>query len=155
MNYRSINYFLVSILVIVLYFTIPFYNNWLYLKVLNNSFLEEAGDLDEGNRNMKRFGYSYSVFSDVQKLLNNDKSVLMLLPPNDYVKEKKVGDLVIPEPAVFYYFTGLKSVTANSQEAKRANWALLAIGPSNVIVKQMEYVTSPDSLIKAYKKYKK
>ena len=155
MNYRKINFMLFSILTIILFFSIPYYNHWLYEKIFNQYFLDDLTGLDEGDRNMKRFGYSYSVFSDIKKVLAHQKNVVMLLPPNDLVLEKNVGDLLIPEPAVFYYFTGFKSIPPNSPEAPRANWVLIPRGPGDVIVKKMENISKPDSLIAKYRKYKK
>ena len=155
MNYRKLNLLLSSILVIIIFFSIPYYNHWLYEKIFNQYFIDDLTGMDEGYRNLKRFGYSYSVFSDVKKVLEHQKNVVMLLPPNDYVLEKNVGDLVIPEPAVFYYFTGLKSISANSPEAPRANWYLLPRGPGDVIVKKKDNIQNPDSVLARFRKYKK
>jgi hypothetical protein len=32
----------------------------------------------------------------------------------------------VPEPAVFYYYTGLRTIWANSPEASKANWYITA-----------------------------
>jgi len=153
MIYQKINLFLFAVMGVVLFFTIPFYNNWLYSKVLNNDFAEEVNHLGIQDRNMKRFGYSYSVLSDVAHVLAQFKDVTVLLPPNDYVKTRGITDFIVPEPAVFYYFTGLRAVWVNSPDASLANWALIMNGPGNAVVKKMDHIRNSDSLIAVYKKY--
>lgn len=153
MIYKKINLFLYPLLVIVLFFTIPFYNNWLYNKVLNNNFLSEVKYLSPEARNIRRFGYSYTVYEDIQSAVQNYNNAMILMPPNEYVKSKKVKELVIPEPAVFYYFTGIKSVWANSPGAALANWVVLVNGPGEMVVKRMSFIHNPDSLLADYRKY--
>ena len=153
MPYKQINLFLLPVLVIVLFFCIPFYNNWLYAKVLNNNFILEVSNRSEEARNIRRFGYSYTVFEDVAKALEDCRDVTLLLPPDEYVTMNNVTDLVIPEPAVFYYFTGLRAVTANSPNAGMANWALLPVGPGNVTLKKISLFHNTDSLLAAYRQH--
>ena len=153
MFYKKLNLTLYPILVIVLFFTIPFYNNWLYSKVLNNNFFTECSQMDLDARNIRRFGYSYTVYKDIQNTLGDKKDVTLLLPPDKYVATKKIPDLVIPEPAVFYYFTGIKSVWANSPDVSLANWVLLVRGPGQMLVKKISVIHNPDSLLADYKKY--
>ena len=33
----------------------------------------------------------------------------------------------VPEPAIFYYYTGLKTTWANSKQASKANWYVRAV----------------------------
>ena len=153
--YKKLNLILYPILATVLFFSIPFYNNWLYTKVLNNNFLFEASHMDMEARNEQRFGFSYTVYRDIKKTLQNKSNVTLLLPPNDYVKSRHVDDLIIPEPAVFYYFTGIKSVWPKSPDAASANWVMLVSGPGNMSVNKMSYIKKPDSLLADYKRYQK
>jgi len=153
MVYTKINLILWPVLIIVLYFTIPFYNTWLFGKVLNNNFIYECSNMDLEARNIERFGYSYTVYKDIEKTLGKGSNVKLLLPPNSYVQTKKIPDFIIPEPAVFYYFTGIKAVCPNSPDAASANWVFLAAGPGKMAVKKMALVHNPDSLLADYKKY--
>ncbi len=153
MFYKKLNLILWPVLVVVLYFTIPFYNNWLFTKVLNNNFFYETSNMELEARNIQRFGYSYTVYKDIENMLGKKENVTLLLPSNDYVKTKKIPDFIIPEPAVFYYFTGIKSVWPNSPDAKSANWVFLVAGPRNMAVKQIALVHNQDSLLADYRKY--
>lgn len=153
MIYKKINLLLVSMLAIALFFNIPIYNKWIFQKVLNEPVVEDFSHLDPVDRNIKRFGYSYTVFSDVSIVLHPFNDVLILLPPQEYVKTKMPEGFIVPEPAVFYYFTGLRSVWINSPEAERANWALIVKGPQNIVVKKMSAIRNRDSFYALYRQY--
>ena len=155
MFYKKLNLVLWPVLVVVLYFTIPFYNNWLFSKVLNNNFLSECANMELEARNIERFGYSYTVYKDIEHALGKMENVTLLLPPNKYVQEKKIPDFIVPEPAVFYYFTGIKSVWPNSPDVRSANWVFLVAGPGKMGVKKMALMHNPDSLLANYSKYLK
>jgi hypothetical protein len=155
MVYKKINLFLYGVLAIVLLFTIPVYNSWLYGKVLNENIANDVAHLNIEDRRVERFGYSYTVFSDVAQVLARFKNVVVLLPPNDYVKTKMAHGFVVPEPAVFYYFTGLKSVCANSADVSLANWALIVRGDANIVVRKMSMIPNADSLLDVYRQYLK
>ncbi|WP_315821984.1 hypothetical protein [Paraflavitalea speifideaquila] len=47
--------------------------------------------------------------------------MLVLMPPSNYFHKMGIK-YHVPEPAVFYYYTGLKTIWANSKEAVQANW---------------------------------
>lgn len=153
MFYKKLNFFLYPILATVLFFTIPYYNNWLFSKVLNINFFEEAAHLSTEDRNIIRFGFSYTIYRDIKNTLANKENVLLLLPTNQYMKSRRIADVAMPEPAVFYYFTGIRAVWANSPEASRANWVFVAKGPGDYLVKKMSFVSNPDSLIRDYGRY--
>lgn len=153
MIYKKINLVLAPVLFIAIYFTLPLYNQWLYTKVLNNNILFELQHMSTHDRNLKRFGYSYAVFSDIKATLARFQDVTLLLPSNGYVAARHVKDLTIPEPAVFYYFTSIRAVAPNSTEAGRANWVLLVKRTGDITVKKMSYVRNPDSLIADYRSY--
>jgi hypothetical protein len=83
---------------------------------------------DLETRKTECWGESY-IFS--KKILNyfrqyqrDKKNALILMPPDKYLIDKNVT-FSIPEPAKFYYFTGLKSVRASSPLAEKANYVLV------------------------------
>jgi hypothetical protein len=155
MAYRKINFFLYPVLAIALFFTIPTYQQWMHKKVFNNNLLVELQYMSTEARNIRRFGYSYTVYKDMASLLTKFDTVTLLLPSTEYAAAKKVPDLIIPEPAVFYYFTGIRSVNVNSPDAGRANWVMIIKGPDNIAVKKMSYVHNKDTLLAEFKKYTK
>jgi hypothetical protein len=155
MAYRKINFFLYPVLAIALFFTIPTYQQWINNKVLNNNLLVELRYMSAEARNIRRFGYSYTVFKDMAALLTRYDTVTLLMPSTEYVVAKKVPDLIIPEPAVFYYFTGIRSTNVNSPDANRANWVMIINGPDDIAVKKMRCVHNKEALLAEYKKYTK
>jgi len=153
MLFKKVNLFLYPVLVIVLFFTIPFYNQWLYGRVLSNNFLFEIKHLDPEARKIQRYGYSYTVYEDITGALKHRKNVTLLLPPTNYVKARKLTDLSMPEPAVFYYFTGIRAVWPNSREAATANWVFVVDSRGSMNLIKMELIRNQDSLINDYKRY--
>src|SRR6185437_16277281 len=95
------------------------------------SISEQVSHLSVEERMQYRFGASYGVYQAIVKMVKsaNDPNPIILIPTNSYVRAMKVGgDFNMVEPAVFYYFTGLKGVIATSPDVDRANWVLLVEG---------------------------
>ena len=78
---------------------------------------------DEETRMIKRFGneYTFSVLIADKMKKSGRRQTLLLMPPTSYFMKAGVN-YHVPEPAVFYYFTGIKTVWANSPEALGAEW---------------------------------
>jgi hypothetical protein len=99
---------------------------WLNQRILPywEDFKEQKLNLDLEERKLSRYQTDYLFAKNVtgffEKRGNADK-VLLLLPPSDYFSANGL-QIHVPEPAVFYYFTGLKTIWANSPEASKANW---------------------------------
>jgi hypothetical protein len=77
-------------------------------------------------RKIRRWGNEYVVSRQIANNFikkGNTKDVLILLPPDAYFKRFGV-DYIVPEPAVFYYYTGLRSVWPYSGQSGEANWIL-------------------------------
>lgn len=154
MNYKKLNFFLASVLVILLFFTIPINNNWLYSKVIGgeNNLLYQVKHLDVADRKLMRYGYSYQVYLNMLADIPDKKSALILLPPAKYLKAMGVQDFVTVEPAVFYYYTGLNSVWANSPDAGRANWAVGVNSSHRVRLRQIMNPAQLDTLLPIFRK---
>ena len=159
MFFKKFNLLLTGILIIILYFTIQFYNDWLTGKVLNenNNMLDQMERLDTTYRKSYRWGGSYLAYQDIKDKLkkSGEPNVLLLLPTTDYLRAQGIKDLDMVEPAVFYYFTGINSVWANSREVERANWALITIKGKGVSLRKIGAKPELDTLISQYKKYVK
>ena len=159
MSFTKFNLLLTATLIVILYFMIPFYNDWLWgpnAKVLNvnNSMLDQAKNLDTSYRKAYRFGGSYIAFQDIKNKLNKlGGNVTLLLPTTDYLKAQGITDLSMCEPSEFYYFTGINSVWANSPEVERANWAVVAARGRGISLKRIKAKPELDSLITQYKQY--
>jgi len=157
MFFKKFNLLLTSILIIILFFTIEFYNGWLTGKVLNvnNNMLDQMEHLDTTYRKSYRWGGSYLAFQDIKSKLakNGGTNVTLLLPTTEYLRAQGVTDMDMVEPSVFYYFTGINSVWANSPEVARANWALIVIKGRGVSLKKIREKPELDTIISEYKKY--
>lgn len=72
----------------------------------------------------KRFGREYILSRQIARQFERDGNkpgILVLMPPTSYFQKHRIA-YHVPEPAVFYYFTGLKTIWANSPKAIDANW---------------------------------
>lgn len=73
------------------------------------------------------------------------------MPPSAYFRKKNVN-YHVPEPAIFYYYTGLKTTWINSSSALEANWLVAVDNGSLKLVPVKDRKVLLDS-IKAFKKY--
>ncbi|HWJ90073.1 MAG TPA: hypothetical protein VNR87_03130 [Flavisolibacter sp.] len=74
----------------------------------------------------------------------------MLLPPSAYFKNKGLN-YHVPEPAVFYYYTGVKTVWVNSVDAAKADWVVSFNGIIRIDSVQNKRMIQ--DTIASYKKY--
>ncbi len=157
MNFTKFNLFLTAVLVIIMYFMVPFYNEWLFGKIINtnNSIIDQAQNLGVQFRRQYRFGGTYITLMDMKRFLekHNAKGVKLLLPNNDYLRAINVPEFDMPEPAVFYYFTGINAVWANSPDVESANWVILITKKTDIRIMQVKSKPQLDSLITIYKKF--
>lgn len=155
----KINLTLISLVLIVIFFSIPFYNNWLNTNLFNPSYsiASLSKQLSVEQRMTNRFGYSYVVYKEMSQIFDKQKVVnpLVLLPPQDYLKENRIQDINVVEPAIFYYLTGRKAVWYDSPDVGKADFALVP-DPSNsrVMLKRLATPQEREELLTIYKKYK-
>ncbi len=116
----------ISILLLVIYFTVDVNKNWFNQRIITywDEFIDQKDQLDIEYRKEVRLGDSYSAsraISETYKKIKGKDDTLLLMPPSAYIK---AAGLIyhVPEPAVFYYYTGIKTVWSNSIDARKANW---------------------------------
>lgn len=157
MHFR-INLTLIAVLIIVLYFNIPFYNNWLNTNLLNPGYnvFALSKQMEPEQRKLNRFGYTYMVCKEVGEVMrkSNVKDPLVLLPPDEYLKANGVRDVNGCEPAIFYYFTGMHSAWYTSPNVDKANCVLVPDGSGRVMMRQIQNKPELDSILKEFRKYK-
>lgn len=153
MIYRKINLFLVSVLAIVLFYNIPVYNTWLNDKILadNVNVFEQIKHLNLDDRNAARFG-NYYTYKAIKGKFGVLKNPIIFLPPANYLKALQVS-FTPPEPAVFYYFTGLHSVCLGSANIADAQWAFSFKEKDRMGVVKIRDKNDLDSLVRLYQKY--
>ena len=157
MIYKKINLLLVSVLLIVVIYSMPVYNTWFYEKIFNdnNNIADQMNNLSVEGRMLYRFGASYNVYKAVVNNVkaSHDPNPVILIPTNTYVRAMKVGgDFNMVEPAVFYYFTGFKGVMATSPDVDKANWVLLVEG-QQMAIRTIRDRADFEALLQVYKKY--
>jgi hypothetical protein len=130
MKSRKVLILFLSIMSVSIFFSLKAYNGWYNERV--GSFLDEIYDqaymttIDQ--RKMVRWGISYEscrIIKDVIVKSNKVKDPLILTPPASY-GFKFVRNLVIVEPVIFYYYTGLKTTTRDCKDIAKANYCILA-----------------------------
>jgi hypothetical protein len=146
----------ISILAVSFFFVLPENREWLTKRVFTywKDFQNQKAHLGLEVRKVKRYGndYSYSKqIADSLKLKARSKDALVLVPPTAYFKAKGI-DYHVPEPAVFYYYTGVKTVWINSEQAAAANWFVHA-DASGVHVDSISNFHNLSDTIKAFKKF--
>lgn len=90
----------------------------------------------------ERWGASYKISKMVQKQMK-DKHIenpVILLEPNAYLE--KTAGFQMPEPIVFYYFTGIKALWTNSPNVKDATH-ILRIQKGRMLI---DTISSPEAL---------
>ena len=147
----------ISIIALVIFFGLEPNKLWFNERIMSywEDYKEQKLNLDLEERKLARYQTDYLFARNVTGFFEkrgNANKVLVLLPPTDYFKANGL-EIHVPEPAVFYYFTGLKTIWANSPEAAKANWVI----SSNNGRLFFDSVTNKQALldtIAAFNKYK-
>lgn len=121
---------LVGVVLLILFFLLPKNQSWFNGRIVGywNDFNFQRHDLDPEVRKIERWGNSYLFSKQIADYLSKRgarNNALILLPPTSYFKERSV-DYHVPEPAVFYYYTGVKSTWIDSKQSATANWMVAA-----------------------------
>jgi hypothetical protein len=145
-----------AVVSIVLYFSTPYYNSWIFLRVLNPhlSVWQQMGRLDTNERRLLRYGRPYDNCMIINAIIHRAHAAnqVVLLPPRAYLTTLGIPDFDV-DPAVFYYFTGLRSVEANSAGVDSASLCLVPDNTHNITVKKIHNRKELDDLLNRYKPY--
>jgi len=158
MGFKKIILLALSLLLITVFFSVPFYKDWFSTKFGNDVEMisEQSQHMKPEERMITRFGntilFLNVVKSSLEKYSKGD--AMVLLPPKSYVTAAKLreGNVEMPEPAVFYYFTGFKGVMPTSKDVARSNWVIMARDHQLV----MYHISSKrmlDSIVTTFKPY--
>ena len=152
--YRKFILLALSILMVVGFFLLPQNSEWISDRILPywSDLRKQKKHLEIEERKIDRYGSSYTyskMIDDFFEKKGVDENVLVLVPPTSYFTARGIK-YHVPEPAVFYYFTGLKTVWVNSPEAIKANW-YVRVAQGEIIIDSASSHLS-DS-IKAWLKY--
>lgn len=135
-----------------------YYKEWFAKKPAQywSDFLKEKDDtLDQAGILRQRYGIVYTICMRVKDVVTKKKVAhpVILFEPNSYYRDSLhiYPNIHAPEPALFYYYTGLEGVWTNSPNAGKANF-LLRMSKSGL---KLDRITSPGQLQRALAFYKK
>lgn len=156
-GFKSFILLVAAVIALLIFFGLEPNKLWFNGRIMSywDEFKEQKLNLDLEERKLVRYQTDYLFAKNVTGFFEKRGSagkVLVLMPPTDYFKANNLN-IHVPEPAVFYYFTSLKTIWANSPEASKANWYLTAKNGELVF----DSVTSKQILldtIAAFNKYK-
>jgi hypothetical protein len=154
-NDKGILLMAISILLITFFFVLPQNNNWERQTIMPYwmDFLHQKNRTNPEGRKESRYGNAYTISKAIAGFFEKKHikdSVLVLMPPEAYFDKYGIS-YAVPEPAVFYYYTGLKTTWAHSSLAGRANWYVHVIG--NDI--RMDSFTNQQAIKDTLRSYKK
>jgi hypothetical protein len=147
----------ISIIIIVVFFNVEFYRDWFRQRVLTplSDMPDQFAYMEPEERLTGRLGSSYYVSVNIAKYLKDnklDKGAVILLPPKDYIKENN-AEYGVPEPVIFYYYTGLKAKWPDSPGADTSKFAIIYQN-HNLQLIPLQDTFQRNDLLRFYKKYK-
>jgi len=119
-----------SVVALLIFFGLEPNKMWLDQRIMPywEDYKEQKLNLDLEERKLARYQTDYIFAKNVTGFFEKRgtaNKTLVLVPSSDYFNAHGL-QIHVPEPAVFYYFTGLKTIWANSPEANKANWYITA-----------------------------
>ncbi|HVS98529.1 MAG TPA: hypothetical protein VHE54_18685 [Puia sp.] len=104
----------------------------------------------------ERYGVMYTVSLKIKQAVENKKvsDPVILFEPNSFYRDSLhiYPGIRAPEPAVFYYYTGLEGVWMNSPDVTRANF-LVRISKKGVVLEDIRSPAQLHRILERYKKY--
>jgi hypothetical protein len=117
-----------------------------------DAFQEQKAEMDLENRKIERFGNSYLVSKQIADFIKSKHdSGVVLMPSTAYFNANGI-DYHVPEPAVFYYLTSVKTIWQNCKIGCKANWFVHANG-GKLFLDTIPNKAVLDSVIKIFSKY--
>ena len=146
-----------SFALILLLVNIGFYKEWFQDKPLRywQDFLKEKDDTANIQAiRAERYGFNYTMCMRIKEVLEKKKAghAIILFEPNSYYRDSLHLTIHVPEPAVFYYYTGLEGVWINSPDAVKANF-LVRISGKGVRLDAIKTPGQRQQILDFYKKY--
>jgi hypothetical protein len=129
---------LLSILIIFIFLNTGSNAVWYNNKIVTywNEYSDQADNLSIEYRNIHSLDNEYSMSEELVKRIpeNYKDHILILMPSRKYFQDRGIS-YHVPLPVVFYYYTGVKTIWANSKDAIKANSCFRIEGNSYVLEK--------------------
>jgi len=149
----------ISFLLIVLVLNAGYYREWFQSKPAQywTDFLREKDDTLDAIGIMKScYGISYVISMRVKDVVisKNIRHPVILFEPNSYYRDSLhiYPNVHAPEPALFYYYTGLEGVWTNSPDVNKAN-LLVRVSKKGVSLDPIKTPQQLQQILAYYKKF--
>lgn len=149
-----------SIIGMLILFNTDFYQHWftIYLFPAETPITEQFQKTSLDQRKERRYGNTYNLVTFIKKTLDTSKfnksEPIILLPPNNYLASKHLDMFHLPEPAEFYYHSGIKSVWTTSPDVEKANWVILPQGTASLVFVPITSPAQLHEILDSFKKFK-
>ncbi|HET6254282.1 MAG TPA: hypothetical protein VFE32_09420 [Puia sp.] len=150
---------IVAFLIVILTLNAGYYPAWFNSKPVGywNDFLKERDDtLDAAGIMKSRYGISYQISARIKEVVEkkNVANPVILLEPNGYYRDSLhiYPKVRAPEPAVFYYYTGLEGVWINSPDVDKANF-LVRVTKKGVTLDAIRSKEQLQQILAFYRKF--
>jgi hypothetical protein len=150
---------IISILLVTIVLNAGYYQDWFQNKPVQywSDLQKEIGDTS-GEMAIKklRYGLAYTISMRVKEVVERKKVAhpVILFEPNSYYRDSLhiYPNMRAPEPAVFYYYTGLEGVWTNSPDVSKASF-LVRVSKKGVSLDQIKSPQALQEILDRYKKY--
>ena len=149
--------FAVAVLLLAGFSILPRNREWAqHIISYYGDFQMQKKRTDRESRMSLRFGNTYTLSKDIAAVLikkTSNHNALVLVPPPAYFTNKGI-DYPVPEPSVFYYYTGIKTTRCQYKDAITANW-YARIDHGKIVVDSVIDKKSLQDTIAAFLKWKR
>ncbi len=148
--------FVLSVSVIIIFFLLPPNRVWVKDRIFAyyRDFGWQKNKMGIEQRMADRFTGSYTYSKQISAFFEQKKIqpyAMVLVPPTDYFTQHGI-DYHVPEPLVFYYYTGLHTLWPNSPYAQKANW-YVHVKDKNIIIDSISNRAAFGDTLKAFNKF--
>jgi len=156
---KSLILTLVAFLLILVTLNVGYYPTWFKSKPVQywTDLMKEVNDtLDPSGIMKSRYGISYVISMRVKDVIEkkNISNAVILFEPNSYYRDSLhiYPNVHAPEPALFYYYTGLEGVWTNSPDAAKANY-LVKVSKKGVTLDAIKTPQQLQQVLAFYRKF--
>jgi len=156
---KSLILTVISFFLVLITLNAGYYPTWFKAKPVQywNDFLTEKDDtLDAAGIRKSRYGIPYFLSMRVKEVVENKHiaNPVILFEPNSYYRDSLhvYPNVKAPEPAVFYYYTGLEGVWINSPDVGRAN-LLVKVGKKGISLETIHSPAELQQILAFYRKF--
>lgn len=136
MYYKQLLLAVAAVFIVIIFFNIEVYDNWYNERISEFSarIADEVDNTDYEWRRQYKWGGAYELANFCKTKMKADTDQLLILPPQEYVKQIN-SQLLVPEPITLYYWTGIRAVYPTHKDAVKGKYALYIENGNVMLVK--------------------